>query len=104
MLEWIASGMIGYVNRGWDVGNRGGSYVSSLGLKEVHVFFVFGFIFNVYLFLRETEGEGGGPERDKNTESKARSRLWPVSTQTDGGLELTSHDHKWLRHQTTQGS
>ena len=41
--------------------------------------------FNVY-FLRETERErqsksGGGTEREGDTESKAVSRLWAVSTE-----------------------
>ena len=33
---------------------------------------------------------GGGAEREGDTESKAGSRLWAVSTEPDTGLELTS--------------
>ena len=33
----------------------------------------------------------GGKERDRNTESKAGSRLSAVSTEPDVGLELTNH-------------
>ena len=32
---------------------------------------------------------GGGAEREGDTESKAGSRLWAVSTESDMGLELT---------------
>ena len=35
---------------------------------------------------------GGGAEREGDTESKAGSRLWAVSTEPDGGLELTDHE------------
>lgn len=37
MLELMILGMIGYGKWGWDMGKRDGSYVSSLGLKEVKV-------------------------------------------------------------------
>ena len=33
-------------------------------------------------------GQGSG--RDRETESEAGSRLWPVSTESDTGLELTN--------------
>ena len=48
---------------------------------------------NVYLFLREREREytsWGGTEREGDTESKAGSRLWAVSTKPDVGLKLTN--------------
>ena len=56
--------------------------------------------FNVYLFLRQREGEGGrereragtGAERDGDTESKAGSRLYAVSTEPDMRLEPTSQE------------
>ena len=41
--------------------------------------------FNVYLFLRE-RANGGRAEREGDTESKADSRLWAVSTEPDAGL------------------
>ena len=34
---------------------------------------------------------GGGAEREGDTESKAGSRLWAVSTEPDLGPELTNH-------------
>lgn len=37
IVELIDLGMIEYAEWDWDVGNRGGPYVSSLGLKEVKV-------------------------------------------------------------------
>ena len=52
------------------------------------------FFFDVYLFLRERERDsvwvGEGAEREGDTEPKAGSRLWAVSTEPDVGLELTS--------------
>ena len=46
--------------------------------------------FNVYLFLRETEGEQGrGREREGHTESEAGSRL---CTEPNVGLELTNRE------------
>ena len=32
---------------------------------------------------------GGGAEREGDTESEADSRLWAISTEPDAGLELT---------------
>ena len=34
---------------------------------------------------------GGGAEREGDTESKAGSRLWAISTEPDAGLEPTNH-------------
>ena len=50
----------------------------------------------MYLFIfegeRETEHEGGrSRDREGDTESKAGSRLWVVSTEPDAGLELANH-------------
>ena len=46
-----------------------------------------------YLFLREREGMSeGGAEGEKDTESKADSRLWAASTEPDAGLKLTSRE------------
>ena len=55
--------------------------------------FLFKFLFNFYLFLRERRRESmsrGGAESEGDTESKAGSRLWAVSTEPDTGLELTN--------------
>ena len=38
---------------------------------------------------RETEHEGGGSEREGDTEFETGSRLWAVSTEPEAGLELT---------------
>ena len=35
---------------------------------------------------------GGGAEREGDTESKAGSRLWVVSTEPDVDLESTNHE------------
>ena len=48
--------------------------------------------FNVYLFLERERENGGGAEREEDTESEAGSRLWAVSTEPDAGLELTNGD------------
>ena len=48
---------------------------------------------NVYLFLGERQSvSGGGAEREGDTESEAGSRLWPVSTEPDAGLEPSDHE------------
>ena len=51
--------------------------------------------FNIYSFLRFRERQsmsGWGAEREGDTESKAGSRLWAVSTEPDVGLELMNHE------------
>ena len=35
---------------------------------------------------------GGGSEREGDTESEAGFRLWAVGTEPDAGLELTDHE------------
>ena len=35
---------------------------------------------------------GGGSEREEDTESETGSRLWAVSTEPDAGLELTNRE------------
>ena len=35
---------------------------------------------------------GGGAEREGDTESEADSRLWAISPEPDAGLELTDHE------------
>ena len=53
---------------------------------EVSTFFFFLIFFNVYLFLRQRQSmNGGGAEREGDTESEAGS----VSTEPDAGLKLT---------------
>ena len=47
--------------------------------------------FNVYFWERQSVS-GGGAEREGDTESKAGSRLWAVSTEPSVGLELTNHE------------
>ena len=47
--------------------------------------------------MRERERERqnmsrGGAERERDTESEAGSRLQPVSTEPDAGLEPTNHE------------
>ena len=39
-----------------------------------------------------TRISGGGAEQERDTESAADSRLWAVSTETDAGLKLKSHE------------
>ena len=51
----------------------------------------FSFFFNVYLFLKERDrARAGEGQRKGDTESKAGSRFWAVSTEPDTGLELTN--------------
>ena len=58
------------------------------------VFFSLFFYCFIIIFLfweRETESEQGR-HREGDTESEAGSRLWPVSTQPNAGLELTDYE------------
>ena len=53
--------------------------------------------FLMFLFIFEGERErqsmnGGGAEREGDTESKAGSRLWAVSTEPNMGFKLTECD------------
>ena len=53
-------------------------------------------MFNVYLFLRDTETElerGRGREREGDTDPKAGSRLRAVGTEPDAGLEPTEGEN-----------
>ena len=44
----------------------------------------------IYFWDRERQNMSGeGAEREGDTDSKAGSRLWAVSTEPDAGLELT---------------
>ena len=55
---------------------------------------LFFFLFNVYLSLREREGERQrawvGEEQRRDTESQAGSRLRAVSTEPNAGIKLTN--------------
>ena len=47
----------------------------------------------IYFWDRERQSmNGGGAEREGDTESEAGSRLWAVSTEPDAGLELTDRE------------
>ena len=57
---------------------------------QATVFFFF-LIFNIYSFLKERERQrvnGGGAEREGDTESEAGCGLRAVGTEPDAGLEL----------------
>ena len=43
-------------------------------------------------FWERDSASGGGAEREGNTEPKAGSRLWAVSTEPDAGPELMNHE------------
>ena len=66
------------------------------------------FFFNVYFWDRERQSmNGGGSEREGDTESKTGSRLWAVSTEPDAGLEFTDREiMTWaeVRHLTDQAT
>ena len=58
------------------------------------------FFFNVfYLFLGQREStNGGGAEREGDTESETGSRLRAISPEPDAGLELTDREIvTWLK-------
>ena len=49
----------------------------------------------MFIYFWDTERQsmsGGGAEREGDTESKAGSRLWALSTEPDAGLELTNRE------------
>ena len=47
----------------------------------------------IYFWDRERQSmNGGGAEREGNTESEAGSRLWAISPGPDAGLELTDRE------------
>ena len=57
------------------------------------LFVCFLIFLNVYLFLRERQSVSReGTEREGDTESKAESRLWAVSTEPDTDTKPTNHE------------
>ena len=79
-----------------DAGTAPDFWYLTLGLTFHKLFFSF---FNVYLFLRERDQEkdrhgvwGGEGQRERETESKAGSRLQAVSTEPDAKLEPTNQE------------
>ena len=82
------------------VRHRAGEGTPSVGIREGFLeeavsewFFFFLFFFNVYLFLGQRQSmNGGGAEREGDTESEAGSRLRAISPEPDAGLELTDHE------------
>ena len=59
-------------------------------------FFFFNFFSTfIYLFFWDRERQsmnGGGAEREGDTESEVGSRLWAISPEPDTGLELTDRE------------
>ena len=51
------------------------------------------FLTFIYFWDRERQSmNGGGAEREGDTESEEGSRLWAVSTEADAGLKPTNHE------------
>ena len=49
----------------------------------------------MFIYFRDRERQsmnGGGAEREGDTESEAGSRLWAISPEPDAGLELTDRE------------
>ena len=47
----------------------------------------------IHFWDRERQSmNGGGAEREGDTESEAGSRLWAISPEPDAGLEPTNHE------------
>ena len=58
-----------------------------------YLFFLNFFFQNLFIYFWDRERQsmnGGGAERDGDTESETGSRLWAISPEPDAGLELTS--------------
>ena len=64
----------------------------------IYFFLIF---FQRFLFIFGTERQsmnGGGAEREGDTESETVSRLWAISPEPDAGLELTDREIvTWLK-------
>ena len=58
-------------------------------------FFFFNFFFSAFIYFWDRERQsmnGGGAEREGDTESETGSRLRAGSTEPDAGLEPTNHE------------
>ena len=59
------------------------------------------FFFSVFIYFWDRERQsmnGGGAEREGDTESETGSRLWAISPEPDAGLELTDREIvTWLK-------
>ena len=67
---------------------------TAFGIWYSILFFFLIFFFKVYLFWdRERQSmNGGGAEREGDTESETGSRLRAISPEPDAGLELTDRE------------
>ena len=59
------------------------------------------FFFSTFIYFWDRERQsmnGGGAEREGDTESEAGSRLWAISPEPDTGLELPDREIvTWLK-------
>ena len=63
-------------------------YIKIMHRMNIYIFLMF--LTFIYFWDRERQSmNGGGSEREGDTESQTSSRLWAVSTEPDAGLELT---------------
>ena len=62
---------------------------------------LFEFFFPTFIYFWDRERQsmnGGGAEREGDTESETGSRLWAISPEPDAGLELTDREIvTWLK-------
>ena len=63
------------------------------------IFFLFSTFFLIYFWDRERQSmNGGGAEREGDTETETGTRLWATSPEPDAGLELTDREIvTWLK-------
>ena len=66
---------------------------------SIHSFIQIFFSKFIYFWDRERQSmNGGGSEREGDTESETGSRLWAISPEPDGGLELPDREIvTWLK-------
>ena len=76
------------------------SYVPKHSKQGLAVFFCF-FFFSTFIYFWDRESQsmnGGGAEREGDTESGTGSRLRAISPEPDAGLELTDREIvTWLK-------
>ena len=67
--------------------------------SSFYLFIFLNFFFNVYFWDRERQSmNGGGAEREGDTESETGSRLRAISPEPDAGLKLTDREMvTWLK-------